>query len=118
MNKHILASFIFSVIFIAMAAASSATTMNYSIIVKEHGDAVVIVTLDGAGTTSVPLPLDAVPAVKGAIYVQSPTGIDVQVGDIPAAIVYQTNLYTAKSSNWILPGGRPCAWVNRVASSC
>jgi len=82
-------------------AIADDTTIDYNIIVRQNGDSLVIITLNGTGLVSIPLPLDAKPVVKGAVYLTSENGIDVQLGEIPAAIAYKTSLYTAKTNNWI-----------------
>lgn len=75
--------------------------LEYNIIVKENGDSLVVITINGSGLVNVPLPLDANPVVKGAIYIPAENGIDIQLGELPVAIAYKTSLYTAKKEEWI-----------------
>ena len=97
MNPRIL------VILFLFAGLSSAQSGDYSLIVEENGNALVLISLTGAGTVDIPLPLDvSYPQVLNALFVESANGIEVSLDpDEPATIAYKSSMLTTKTQgNW------------------
>lgn len=95
---HILIAIFILILSSGFACAAEA---NYNFVVKENGETTSAIILKNPGNINIPLPLDASPSVKGALYVQASNGIDVQVGTVEGLIVYKSQYHTAKSANWI-----------------
>lgn len=87
--------------FLLLLSFALAASGNYNIVVAENGNAYAVLTITGQGTFSIPLPLDAAsPQVKGGLYLQTPTGIDITIGNTGiASITYMSSLLTSKQGN-------------------
>jgi hypothetical protein len=65
-------------ILLSIVQCATAATGEYSIVVAENGNTLVLIGLDGSGTVDIPLPLDvSYPEVFNALYVESADGIEV-----------------------------------------
>ncbi len=85
--------------------AASAQSGEYSVVVEENGNALVLIALEGPGTVDIPLPLDVTyPEVLNALYVESADGVEVSLPDgEPVTVAYQTSMITAKTGGgWTL----------------
>jgi len=75
--------------------------ISYDVLVQESGSSVVIATLEGAGLHTIELPPDATPEVRGALYLQEGSILNLSTGSAGKAIIaYQTKAYTAKEDSW------------------
>lgn len=89
---------------LVLAAEPSAT---YTIRISENGDTTAFVVLEGEGTVLLPLPNDVIdPEIRGGIYITSPEGVEVSVGDSGKAIIaYQSSVQTIKEEGvWQFQG--------------
>lgn len=90
---------------IMLSTHVNAKSTEYSVIVEENGNSLVLIALEGGGTYELMMPLDvSYPQVLNAIYVESASGVDVSVAEgEPATVAYQTSLLTEKDGGkWTL----------------
>jgi uncharacterized membrane protein len=93
------------ILLLTAVQCAAAATGEYSVVVAENGNALVLIGLEGEGTVNIPLPLDvSYPEVYNALYVESADGIEVSLpGNESATIAYQTSMATSKTgSGWTL----------------
>jgi len=73
---------------------------SYDVLVQESGNSIVIASLEGSGLHMIELPVDAVPEVRGALYLQEGNILSASVGSTEKAVIaYQTNAFTSKDEN-------------------
>ncbi|MBW2973660.1 hypothetical protein KY346_04660 [Candidatus Woesearchaeota archaeon] len=76
---------------------------SYDVLVQESGNSIVVASVEGSGLHVLTLPIDAVPEVRGALYLQEDNILSLSVGSTEKAIVaYQTNNFTSKTDAWKL----------------
>ena len=105
-------------LFLGLAHAQGVSA-NYEVIVSQNGNAFVLATFSGIGTTEVPLPSDvSSPYVKGALYTKSDHSITLSVtADRVATVSYRTDGLTRKSGNiWSFSLALPANLTNAYAS--
>lgn len=91
-------------IFLAVATVK-AGELEYTVTVKENGESLVIISINGTGIYTVPIQDDvAEMKVKGALYNIDNQSAQVAVGSAGRAIIlYKTQMLTAKQKNiWVL----------------
>jgi len=81
---------------------STASALEYSIIIEDNGNTLVIIHIEGSGLMKIPLQQDVEEVkVKGALYTLNQDGIDVSIGSTQkAAVLYKTTMLTQKDDSW------------------
>ncbi len=95
--------YIITVMFLLMIPA--AFPLDYTVFVKETGNALVIVNVNGTGVFNITLPEDAIQLrVKGGLYTKEGNSLQLSVGTTrEASIAYQTEALTTKhNGSWQL----------------
>jgi uncharacterized membrane protein len=76
---------------------------SYSVLVQESGNSIVIATVQGSGLHTLELPIDAVPEVRGALYLKEGNLLSLSIGSTEKAVIaYQTTTFTSKDDSWKL----------------
>ena len=76
---------------------------SYDVLVQESGNSIVVASVEGSGLHVLTLPIDAIPEVRGALYLQEDNILSLSIGSTEKAIVaYQTNTFTSKNDAWKL----------------
>lgn len=91
-------------VLILSSTAYAQKTGDCKVVVSENGRCLVLLSLEGAGSLEVPLPLDVpFPEVEGAIYVQSQEGVEVSLAEGDNAVLaYKSSLLTSKEGEkWV-----------------
>lgn len=81
-----------------LVQAVSAIDTEYSVIVEDNGNALVIIELSGSGLITIPLEEDVMGVkVKGALFTKEKNSIDVSIGSTKSAVaLYKTAFLTSK----------------------
>lgn len=89
-----------AVLLLVLAMLPAVWGINYSIFVQESGNSIVLASLEGSGLYIIELPVDAVPEVRGALYLQEGNILSASVGSTEKAVIaYQTGTFTSKDEN-------------------
>ncbi|MBD3304357.1 hypothetical protein GF343_04370 [Candidatus Woesearchaeota archaeon] len=92
-----------AVLLFVLAMLPAVWGASYSVMVQESGNSIVLASLEGSGLHNIELPADAVPEVRGALYLQEGNVLSLSIGSTEKAIVaYQTGTFTSKDNTWKL----------------
>jgi uncharacterized membrane protein len=92
-----------AVLLLVLAMLPAVWGASYNILVQESGNSIVLASLEGSGLHTIELPADAVPEVRGALYLQEENILSLSIGSTERAVVaYQTGTFTSKDAAWKL----------------
>ena len=88
---------IYLFVIVLVVSVTLAAESNYELVLKENGQTLVLITLEGEGIVSIPIYSDVGDVnVKGGLYIMEDNNVDISIGSSGGATVAFVTSYLTK----------------------